>query len=112
MSSFVPVVAAAAVRQGESHLAEVSGRRIGIFNCGGTYHAIDDVCTHAEAFLHEGSFDRVRCTVECPLHGSEFDLRTGAVLTPPADVPAEVFPVRVSGGAIEVALPAKGGSNG
>jgi len=65
---------------------------------------VNDVCTHAHALLHEGSVDRVRCTVECPLHSTEFDLRTGEVLTPPATEPVATFPVRVLGEEVQVCV--------
>jgi len=84
---------------------EIDGLTIGVYRCGETLFAICDVCTHALALLHEGSVDRVRCTVSCPLHGAEFDLATGAVLSPPATEPIRVYPVRVAGDDVEVALP-------
>lgn len=96
------------IGDGEGRSFEVNGVTVGVFNCGGRYFAIGDVCTHAFALLHEGSVDRVRCTIECPLHGAEFDLATGAVLTPPAPEPVPVYPVRVSGGVIEIGLPDEG----
>jgi nitrite reductase/ring-hydroxylating ferredoxin subunit len=54
--------------------------------------------------FHEGSVDRVRCTVECPLHSTEFDLRTGEVLTPPATEPIATFPVRLVNDQVQVAV--------
>ncbi len=60
------------------------------------------MCTHARALLSDGSFDRVRCTVECPLHGAEFDVRSGAALTLPATEEAATYPVRVREGMVEV----------
>ncbi len=66
---------------------------------------MENICTHAHAYLHEGSVDRVRCTVECPLHGAEFDLRSGAALTPPAEQPLRTLLVRVVGGEVQVELP-------
>jgi 3-phenylpropionate/trans-cinnamate dioxygenase ferredoxin component len=64
---------------------------IAVFNVAGTFFAISDVCTHAEASLSEGQVDGE--TVECPLHGACFDLRTGEALTPPAVEPVQTFPV-------------------
>jgi 3-phenylpropionate/trans-cinnamate dioxygenase ferredoxin subunit len=66
---------------------------IAVFNVGGTLFAISDICTHAEASLSEGRVDGE--TVECPLHGACFDLRTGEALTPPAVEPVQTFPVVV-----------------
>jgi 3-phenylpropionate/trans-cinnamate dioxygenase ferredoxin component len=64
---------------------------IAVFNVEGTLFAISDTCTHAEASLSEGRVDGE--TVECPLHGACFDLRTGEALTPPAVEPVQTFPV-------------------
>ena len=66
---------------------------IAVFNIGGTIFAISDTCTHAEAPLSEGRVYGE--TVECPLHGACFDLRTGEALTPPAVEPVQTFPVVV-----------------
>ena len=107
-TEFVTVGRTGDVPEGEGRAFVVNGVEIAVFNCEGAYLAVADVCTHAQALLHEGSLDRVRCTVECPLHGAEYDLRTGEVLTPPAVEPVQVFPVRTSGGAIEVAVSAQG----
>jgi len=65
--------------------------------------AINDECTHAEIPLSEGDVDH--CEIECFLHGSRFDLRTGAVLNPPATRPVMTFPVRIVDGDVQVALP-------
>jgi Ferredoxin subunits of nitrite reductase and ring-hydroxylating dioxygenases len=64
---------------------------IAVFNVAGTFYAISDICTHAEASLSEGTVDGE--TVECPLHGACFDLRTGDALTPPAVEPVQTFRV-------------------
>ncbi|HET9375882.1 MAG TPA: bifunctional 3-phenylpropionate/cinnamic acid dioxygenase ferredoxin subunit [Chthoniobacterales bacterium] len=64
---------------------------IAVFNVAGRFYAISDICTHAEASLSEGTVDGE--TVECPLHGACFDLRTGEALTPPAVDPVQTFPV-------------------
>ena len=61
----------------------------------GGLHAIRDICSHADVALSEGEVDG--CTIECWLHGSAFDLRTGAPLSLPAIVPVPVYPTRVIG---------------
>jgi 3-phenylpropionate/trans-cinnamate dioxygenase ferredoxin component len=73
---------------------------IAVFNVAGTFYAISDICTHAEASLSEGTVDGE--TVECPLHGACFDLRTGEALTPPAVEPVQTFPVVVQEDSIYV----------
>jgi 3-phenylpropionate/trans-cinnamate dioxygenase ferredoxin subunit len=75
---------------------------IGIVNCGGEVLAIEDRCSHDNGDLMEGDVDEETCTVECPRHGSRFDLRTGKPLTLPAYVPVDTFPVMVEDGVIRV----------
>lgn len=56
--------------------------------------AVHDRCPHADATLSDGEVDGI--TIECWLHGSQFDLRTGEALTTPARTPVPVFPVEVA----------------
>ena len=78
---------------GGMRLVEWEDLEIGVFNCAGTIYAIEDRCSHDNGPLVEGELDQERCTVECPRHGSLFDLRTGKPLSLPAYVPVETFPV-------------------
>jgi 3-phenylpropionate/trans-cinnamate dioxygenase ferredoxin subunit len=78
--------------------------RIGVFNCDGELHAIEDRCTHDDGPLCDGFWDTATCTIECPRHGASFDLRTGRALTLPAFLPARTFPVRVEGGVISIEI--------
>lgn len=80
---------------GEMHMVEADGRKIGVFNCGGELFAIEDRCSHDDGPLTEGEFDAGACTVECPRHGSLFDLRSGRPKTLPAYQPVETFEVWV-----------------
>lgn len=59
------------------------------------FYAVDDRCSHADVSLSEGDIDG--CTLECWLHGSAFDLRTGEPLALPAIDPIPTYAVRVSG---------------
>jgi 3-phenylpropionate/trans-cinnamate dioxygenase ferredoxin subunit len=88
--------------EGEMRLVEVEGIKIGVFNCGGTLLAIEDRCSHDDGPLAEGDFDAAACTVECPRHGSLFDLRSGRPKTLPAYTPVETFEVRIDGGEIKL----------
>ena len=54
-----------------------------------------DICTHEHAHLSEGFIEN--CQIECPLHGSIFDMRTGEALTLPATSPLQTFNVKVEG---------------
>jgi 3-phenylpropionate/trans-cinnamate dioxygenase ferredoxin component len=81
--------------EGEMRLVEADGRKVGVFNCAGELFAIEDRCSHDDGPLAEGEFDAATCTVECPRHGSLFDLRSGRPKTLPAYQPVETFEVRV-----------------
>ncbi|HWC78331.1 MAG TPA: bifunctional 3-phenylpropionate/cinnamic acid dioxygenase ferredoxin subunit [Pseudonocardiaceae bacterium] len=94
-----PVCAVDALPDGEAIriLAHVP---IAVFNADGSYYAIDDTCTHQDASLADGWVDD--CRVECPLHASNFDLRTGLPDGPPAKRPVRTYPVTVDAGMIYV----------
>jgi 3-phenylpropionate/trans-cinnamate dioxygenase ferredoxin subunit len=77
---------------------------IAIFNVDGELFAIDDTCTHQDASLADGWLDGH--TVECPLHASCFDLRTGKPNGPPAKRPLRTYPVLVQDGMIYVQVEA------
>jgi 3-phenylpropionate/trans-cinnamate dioxygenase ferredoxin component len=66
----------------------------------GEVYAIDDTCTHQDASLSDGWLEG--CEVECPLHASKFDLRTGKVDAPPAKLPVRTHEVVVKDGMIHV----------
>lgn len=68
----------------------------------GELFAIDDTCTHQDASLADGWLEG--CAVECPLHASTFDLRTGAVDAPPAKLPVRTHTVVVEDGVVYVEL--------
>jgi 3-phenylpropionate/trans-cinnamate dioxygenase ferredoxin component len=80
---------------GTRRIIEWEDLEIGVFNCGGELLAIEDRCSHDNGPLAEGELDEAACTVECPRHGSLFDLRSGAPKTLPAYVAVDTFPVRV-----------------
>ena len=75
---------------------------IGVVNCDGEIFAIEDRCSHDDGPLAEGPVDQAKCTIECPRHGSLFDLRTGRPITLPAYVPVDTFPVLVENGLIKL----------
>ena len=97
MPGFVKIATIHDVPVDEIRAFEHAGRQIAIYNVGGQLYATDNICSHAYAELHEGYLDTDDCTIECPLHGSRFDIRSGAVLSLPAYEPIAVFPVRVEG---------------
>lgn len=72
-----------------------------VHSCGEVF-AVHNSCTHAAVPLSDGDVDD--CAVECSMHGSRFDLRTGAVLNLPATIPVRTYPVRVVAGQVEIAV--------
>jgi 3-phenylpropionate/trans-cinnamate dioxygenase ferredoxin subunit len=68
----------------------------------GTVFAVADECTHQGASLSDGALSGT--SIECPQHGSRFDLRTGAVLGLPAEEALATFPVRIASGVVYVEL--------
>jgi 3-phenylpropionate/trans-cinnamate dioxygenase ferredoxin subunit len=68
----------------------------------GEVFAIDDTCTHQDASLADGWLEG--CEIECPLHASKFDLRSGAVDAPPAKRGVRTHQVSIVDGFIELAL--------
>jgi 3-phenylpropionate/trans-cinnamate dioxygenase ferredoxin subunit len=81
------------LQPGQMRLVEWEDVEIGVFNCGGNLYAIEDRCSHDDGPLAEGEFDSESCTVECPRHGSLFDLKTGKPKTLPAYEPVDTFAV-------------------
>jgi 3-phenylpropionate/trans-cinnamate dioxygenase ferredoxin subunit len=91
-----------ALPPGAMRKVEWEDLEIGVFNCGGDLYAIEDRCSHDHGILLEGTVDQERCAVECPRHGSWFDLRTGKPLNLPAYAPVDTFPVLVEDGVIKL----------
>ncbi len=87
---------------GSRRIVEVDDLEIGVFNCGGSLYAIEDRCSHDDGPLAEGELDEQACTVECPRHGSRFDLQTGRPKTLPAYLPVDTFPVRIEDDVIKL----------
>ncbi|MGZ4256001.1 MAG: Rieske (2Fe-2S) protein [Solirubrobacteraceae bacterium] len=93
MSEIIEVCPVDELQPGQRRLVEWEDVEIGVFNCGGNLYAIEDRCSHDDGPLAEGEFDEAACTVECPRHGSLFDLKTGKSMTLPAYVPVDTFSV-------------------
>lgn len=94
--TFVRACSAAQVAAGGVIPIDLGGDAdIAVVNTEGSFFAIRDVCSHGEVPLSEGEVDGT--TIECYMHGSRFDLRTGLPLELPATQPVAVYPVRVDG---------------
>jgi nitrite reductase/ring-hydroxylating ferredoxin subunit len=103
-ANWVRVAAAKQVGKGDMLAAEAGGKKIALFHLeDGSWHAIENVCTHAYALLTDGWLDG-DC-IECPLHAGRFDVRTGQALSAPVEVDVATFRVRVDGADVFLALP-------
>jgi 3-phenylpropionate/trans-cinnamate dioxygenase ferredoxin subunit len=92
---FVKVAKVGEIAPGKAIRIEIDDEPVAIFNVDGDLYAIGDTCSHEEASLSEG--DVYGTCVECPLHGAEFDLKTGHPRTLPAVVPVPTYAVMVEG---------------
>jgi len=92
----IPVCPVSELPAGGMVLVEHDGEDIAVVNCEGTLYAIEDRCSHDDGPLVEGELNQADCTVECPRHGSIFDLRTGKPKTLPAFEPVRTFTVGIT----------------
>ncbi|HEY2771932.1 MAG TPA: non-heme iron oxygenase ferredoxin subunit [Solirubrobacteraceae bacterium] len=102
MPEVIEVCPVTELSPGEMRLVEWEDLEIGVFNCAGTVYAIEDRCSHDDGPLVEGLLDQDRCTIECPRHGSQFDLKTGRPLTLPAYEPVDTFEVIIEDDTIKL----------
>src|SRR5438105_9074320 len=103
---YVAVARVEDLAPGEMMHVDVNGEEIALFNVDGEFYAIGDVCTHAYTHLTEGEFyeDMRGWVVECPLHGSQFDVTTGEAISLPATGNAGKYDVKVVDGDILVGV--------
>ena len=102
MPEIIDICPVSELPPGSKKIIEHEDLEIGVFNCDGAFYAIEDRCSHDDGPLAEGPFYTDDCTVECPRHGSLFDLHTGKPLTLPAYVPVDTFPVVVEDDLVKV----------
>ncbi len=102
----IRVCAVGEIPEGEAVRVEhgPDGVPVAVFHVEGEYYAIDDTCTHQDASLADGYVEEDDCAVECPLHASCFDLRTGQPSGPPARVPVRTHAVVIENGHVYVQL--------
>lgn len=91
------------LQPGQMKAVDVDDRRIAVANLGGSYVAFDAVCTHAGAALDEGEIDGE--IVVCPMHGGQFNIKTGRVESPPPRKAIATYKVQVVGRDIHVEVP-------
>ncbi len=104
MSEWHTVAAATDILPGQAARVDIGDVAIAVFNVEGDFYCLDDTCSHAQASLVEGDIDVHRRAIECPLHGSAFDLRTGAVMSLPAVGPVRAHSIKVVDGELRVKL--------
>ena len=110
MTVQVRMCATSDIAKGEVVAVKVGDLELAVVHCDDdTFHAVYDECSHAQIALSEGEIDG--CTLECWLHGSRFDLRTGNPSGLPATEPVPVFPVEVRDGDVYVTLEPSNGVN-
>ena len=100
--NWVPVLACDTLPAGEMIGLEIGDHRVAVYNVDGTFHATDNVCTHAFAILSDGWLEDG--VIECPLHSARFDVATGRVLSEPAECDLRTYPVRIVDDQVDVAL--------
>src|ERR1700733_13851495 len=91
------------VPAGQMSAHEIGDILLALYNVDGTVYATDNICSHAFALLSDGWLDGN--IIECPLHGGQFNVRTGQALGDPATCDLRRFATRVSNGRIEVQVP-------
>ena len=104
MSEWVTVGKAGEVADGEMISFSAGRRAVAIANIGGELFGIDDLCSHQQCSLSEGDLDDT--IVECPCHGSQFDITTGEAVVGPASEPLDVFTVREEDDELQVLVEA------
>jgi 3-phenylpropionate/trans-cinnamate dioxygenase ferredoxin subunit len=100
MSDWVTVAKVEELPPGSYRVVDVDGIAVAVFNLGGEYHAIEDVCTHDGGQLTGGTIEGEE--IVCPRHGARFSIRTGEALSAPAYEPTAKLPVRVVNGEVQV----------
>jgi 3-phenylpropionate/trans-cinnamate dioxygenase ferredoxin subunit len=93
--AFVRACAVGDIADQQAVRVEIDGLDVAIVRNGDDVYAIEDECSHAQVALSEGEVEG--CEIECWMHGSRFDLRTGKPTGPPATEPVPIFPVRIDG---------------
>ena len=101
MAQFTKVASRAEIPAGAGKVVEAGGRAIAVFNCDGTFYAVDNTCRHRGGPLGEGSLSGT--TVTCPWHGWEYDVATGACRLDPSLV-LQRFEVKLQGDDVLVAV--------
>ena len=98
MDNYIAVAETSDITPGNLKRVEVGGHAYLIANVDGSFHAVDDLCSHEDFSLSYGCLEGDK--VKCSLHGSRFCLKTGVPQEEPADQPIAVYPVKVADGKV------------
>jgi nitrite reductase/ring-hydroxylating ferredoxin subunit len=90
---FVKIAESKDIEPSSMKAVDVAGEKVCIINIEGNYYAIGNICTHMGGPLNEGTLEGFE--VECPWHGSKFDVRSGQPTKPPARQPVSSYEVKV-----------------
>lgn len=102
LAEYLFAVRSSDIAEGSMLTADVGGKHLLLSRIGGEVFAVGGTCTHEETDLGIGF--QIEGRVVCPLHLSQFDLKTGEVLNPPATVPLEHFNVKIEGNDVFVEI--------
>jgi biphenyl 2,3-dioxygenase ferredoxin component len=100
MTSVIELCSSDEVPEGTALRVEAGALTVAVFNVEGTFYVTDDACTHGPGSLSEGYIDGD--VVECNFHNGQFNIRTGAVVSPPCMVPIKTYPARVEDGKVVI----------
>ncbi|WP_035841915.1 bifunctional 3-phenylpropionate/cinnamic acid dioxygenase ferredoxin subunit [Kitasatospora azatica] len=100
--SYLKVCSLSELAEDTPRRVEVGGIAVSVVRTEGEVFAINDICSHANVSLSEGEVED--CRIECWLHGSSFDLRTGKPSGLPATKPVPVYPVKIEGDDVLVSV--------
>ena len=103
MTEFVRVASTTEIEPGERRWIEFEEDTVVLFNVGGKYYCIADICSHDGGPLEDGEL--YGCEIECPRHGARCDIRTGKPTALPAVEPIPSYQVRVEDGWVYVESP-------
>ncbi|MFQ5742627.1 MAG: Rieske (2Fe-2S) protein [Acidobacteriota bacterium] len=99
---WIEVGAAEEIKEGQARTFEADGERVAIARANGQLYAVQDLCSHDDGPLGEGSIEGY--AIICPRHGAKFDIRTGGVLAMPAIASIETYPVMEKDGKVMLAV--------
>lgn len=102
LSNFHPTIPERDLAEGAMVGVTAGEQAILLARVGGEIYAIHDICSHFHTNLSGGELIPDQCAVQCPLHDSCFDLRTGVPMEPPAEDPVETYAVKIEDGLILV----------